>query len=58
MSYEGLKMVKGKVGNHVVNTLRDTGCNTICVRRKSVRGDQMTGKQKTCKLMDGSRKDT
>ena len=54
MPYEGLKTVKGKVGNRVLNTLRDTGCNTICLRRKFVRGDQMTGKQKTCKLMDGS----
>ena len=54
MPHEGLKTVKGKVGNHVVNTLPDTGCNTICVRRKFVRGDQMTGQQKTCKLMDGS----
>ena len=52
--HEGLKTVTGKVGNQVVNTLRDTGCNAICVKKKFVRKDQMTGEHKKCTLIDGS----
>ena len=31
-----LKTVKGRVGKYVVNTLRDSGCTTICVDRKFI----------------------
>ena len=35
-SYEDLRTVKGKVRNHVVNTLCDTGCNTIIMCEKKI----------------------
>ena len=50
----GLRAIKGKVGDYVVNTLRDNGCNTICVNKKFVRNEQKTGEYKVCKLIDGS----
>ena len=45
-SKEGNKMpvVKGMVGTHTVNTLRDTGCSGVVVRKKFVNDDQYTGK--------------
>ena len=46
-----LKTVKGRVGKYVVNTLRDSGCTTICVDRKFIDDDQLTGEYKKCKLI-------
>ena len=53
-SHRRLYTMKGQVGIQAVNTLRDTGCNAICVKKKFVRTDQMTGKHRLCKLIDGS----
>ena len=54
--YAGLRTVKGKIGNQIVNTLRNSGCNSICVNKKFIPEDQMTGKQQICTLLDGSEK--
>ena len=51
-----LRPVKGKVNNSIGSTLRDTGCSTICVNKKLVLPQQLTGHRKTCKLMDGTEK--
>ena len=48
--------VKGKVNNHVVNTIRDTGCSTVCVNKKLVLLEQFTGRYKMCDLIDGTTK--
>ena len=48
-----LKTSKGIVGNHVVNIIRDSGCNSICINKNFVSKKQMTGNLKVCKLMDG-----
>ena len=47
---------KGKVNNHVVNTVRDTGCSTVCVNKKLVLPEQFTGRHKMCDLIDGTTK--
>ena len=51
-----LKTVTGRIGNKVVNVLRDTGCNTLCVDKKFVANNQMTGEYVRCKLVDGTAK--
>ena len=40
---EGLKVVQGKVNGRIVNTLRDTGCSSVCVNKKWVLPQQITG---------------
>ena len=44
----------GMVGPHRVSVLRDSGCSGVVVRRKLVHQEQMTGKEKTCVLIDGT----
>ena len=51
---DGLLPVKGMINNHVADTLRDTGCTTVCVNKKLVLPEQLTGCYKPCTLMDGS----
>ena len=51
---EKLKVGKGKINNHVVQTLRDSGCSTICVNKKLVRPEQLTGEYYTCLFLNGS----
>ena len=53
---EGLKVVKGKVNGRIVNTLRDTGCSSVCVNKKWVLPQQITGQYKKCRLMGGTEK--
>ena len=50
----GLKTTRGMVGNQGADVLRDSGCNSVCVDRKFVSDNQLTGEYKVCKLMDGS----
>ena len=50
----GLKTTRGMVGNQGAHVLRDSGCNSVCVDRKFVSDNQLTGEYKVCKLMDGS----
>ena len=40
---DGLHPVKGMINNHVADTLRDTGCTTVCVNKKLVLSEQLTG---------------
>ena len=51
-----LKLVPGKVNGYVVDTLRDTGCSTICVNKRLVAAKQLMGRYKICTLMDGAEK--
>ena len=51
---KNFKVVQGMVNNHVVDTLRDSGCTTVCVNKKFILPGQLTGKYKYCKLMDGT----
>ena len=53
---ENLKVVKGKVNHHIADTLRDSGCSTICVNKKLILPRQLTGRHRTCKLMDRTEK--
>ena len=52
-----LKPIKGKLNGQLVNTLRDSGCSTICVNKKLVLPEQRTGIYRKCKLMDGTQKE-
>ena len=51
---KSLNTVKGRIGNHIVNTLRDSGCTAICVDRKFIQEDQLTGQYRRWKLIDGT----
>ena len=53
---EKLTVVKGKINGHVVNTIRDTGCSTVCVNKRLIGPEQLTGQYKMCKLIDGTEK--
>ena len=50
----GMPVVKGIVGSHEVNVLRDTGCSTTVVRQGLVSRDQMIGTHSKCLLLDGT----
>ena len=52
---EVLKICQGKVGEYVVNTLRDSGCSTICVNKEFVKPEQLTGETYTCLFLNGSK---
>ena len=53
---EGEKMpvVKEKIGEDVVDTLRDTGCSGVVVRKKFVGEDQYTGRYCYILLIDNT----
>lgn len=51
---EVLKVGLGKVGDHVVRTLRDSGCSSICVNKALVKPEQLTGESYTCLFLNGS----
>ena len=51
---EVLKVTKGKIGEHIVSTLRDSGCSTICVNKELVKPEQLTGETYTCLFLNGS----
>ena len=53
---ENITVVKGKINGHVVNTIRDTGCSTVCVNKRLIEPEQLTGQYRTSKLMDGTEK--
>jgi len=42
-----LNTVLAKVGDHVVKTLRDSGCSAVCANKNIVRDDQLTGEKWT-----------
>ena len=51
-----LEPTRGKLNGHMVTTLRDSGCSTVCVDKRLVKPEQLTGIYKACKLMDGTSK--
>lgn len=44
----------GKAGKRVVTILRDTGCNTVVVRRSLISDEDLTGTSKAVYLVDGT----
>ena len=53
-SGSNMPTVKGKVGNTIVTTLRDTGCSGVVVKKEFVRDDQYTGKFCCMLLVDNT----
>ena len=51
-----LTRTEEKINGHRVTTLRDSGCSTVCVNKRLVKPEQLTGIYKTCRLMDGTNK--
>lgn len=45
-------IVKGCIGDRIINVLRDTGCSRAVIRRDLVEPDQMTGQNQKCILAD------
>ena len=54
LNEDGLPVVAGKVGENVVNVLRDTGCNGVVVRQNLVKEDQFAGRTGRLTLLDRS----
>ena len=52
-----MPVTKGVVNGTTVDVLRDSGCSTTVVRTRLVSPEQMTGKTRTCVLIDGTEKD-
>ena len=44
----------GKVSNHNVLTMRDSGCDGVVVKRAYVKQEQFTGGHQVCLLIDGT----
>ncbi|KAL1441895.1 hypothetical protein MTO96_008211 [Rhipicephalus appendiculatus] len=51
---ENLPMVTGTLRGTGISVLRDTGCNTVIVRRKLVKEEELTGRNKLVYLVDGT----
>ena len=51
---ESMPVVKGKLNAHVVDTLRDTGCSGVVVKRSLVSNEMLTGESHICFLIDGT----
>ena len=49
-----MPVTTGKVNGKSVSVLRDTGCSTIVVKRDLVEDSQLTGKETSCVLIDGT----
>ena len=49
-----MPVVKGQVGCHLVDTLRDTGCSTVVVKRELVKDEEMTGDVSLMVLIDNT----
>ena len=49
-----MPVVKGKVGDTIVDTLKDTGCSGVVVRKDLVRNDQYTGNHCYLLLIDNT----
>ena len=50
----GMNVAKGYINGKEVKVLRDTGCSTVVVKRSLVQREQLTGKEETCVLIDGT----
>ena len=53
-SSSNLPVVKGKVGDVIVKTLRDSGCSGAVIQANLVKAEQYTGKVHLCVLIDGT----
>jgi hypothetical protein len=51
---DGMPTSQGRVGDHTVTVLRDTGCSGVVVRRSLVMDDQLLGRNQNCMLADGT----
>lgn len=51
---KNMPVVKGKIGEVIVDTLRDTGCSGVVVKRELVEDDQLTGKFGYMMLIDNT----
>ena len=51
---DGMPVVNGYVGKHLVKVLRDTGCSSAAIKEDLVEQDQLTGKEHWCVLIDGT----
>lgn len=49
-----MPVTEGRVGDHKIKVLRDTGCTGVVVRESLVKKSQLTGEHKTCVLIDGT----
>ena len=49
-----MPVTKGYVGDKQVSVLRDSGCSGAVIRKSLVLPQQMTGKESTCVLIDGT----
>ena len=54
-SLDDMPTCDGRLNEHSVTVLRDTGCNGVVVRKDLIRDSQLTGKSRVCVLADGSR---
>lgn len=50
----GVPVRAGRVGKRTVTVLRDTGCNTVVVRRNLIPEEDLTGTAKAVYLVDGT----
>lgn len=51
-----MPVMEGRVNDTRVDVLRDSGCSTAVVRTGLVHSEQMTGSERICILIDGSKK--
>ncbi|XP_042149961.1 uncharacterized protein LOC120847418 [Ixodes scapularis] len=49
---ENMPVVEGRLGEHKITVLRDTGCNTVVVRKELVPRESLTGKSSPVFLLD------
>ncbi|XP_033095865.1 uncharacterized protein LOC117100326 [Anneissia japonica] len=49
-----MPVTQGKIGKHMIQVLRDSGCSGVVVKTKHVEPNQMTGDFKTCILIDST----
>ncbi|CAN7990549.1 unnamed protein product, partial [Ixodes hexagonus] len=49
-----MPVVRGEVGGRPVTVLRDSGCNTVVVKRNLVPDDKLTGVSSPVFLLDGT----
>ncbi|XP_064472919.1 uncharacterized protein LOC135387751 [Ornithodoros turicata] len=54
LQVEGMPVVTGKLGEHRVTVLRDTGSNTVIVRKMLVKEEDLTGEVGQVYLVDGT----
>lgn len=49
---ENMPVVEGRLGDHKISVLRDTGCNTVVVREELIPQENLTGKSNPVFLLD------